>query len=522
LLLIACANIANLLLARATTRRKEIALRAALGAGRGSLVRQLMSESLLLAVVGGGLGILLAFWLIDLLTKLVPADIPRIEAVQINLPVLLFTCGLSLLAALVCGLAPALIASKVNLSEALNTGSSKLGGDRRGNRLRSALVVGQIAVTLMLLIGAGLTSRSLLNLQQVDLGFDPRNVLTFRLQLHGENYTEVGKTRDYLQQLLERIEAQPGLVSAGAVMIRPLEGPVGWNVRYATEGQSRDEMMKNVVLNCESITPHFLHSIGIPLKAGREFTEQDDLNAPQVVIISETMARSIFAPGVDPIGKRIKVGGQGWCTIVGIAGDARLRELREMRWNIYVPYRQFANPVTYVAVRTTSDPTSFISMIRREVAELDPNQAIMSVMTMEQRVSTALARPRFNALLLNLLSALAAVLAVVGIYGVVSSSVIQDTHEIGIRIALGARAIQVLKHVMRRGIILALVGVGTGLFGAFALTSLMADLLYGVSATDPLTFVAIALLLTAVALLACWIPARRATKVDPMIALRCE
>jgi putative ABC transport system permease protein len=521
LLLIACANIANLQLARATSRRREIALRAALGAGRGRLARQLMIESLALAVAGGGLGVLLAYWILDALISLAPADIPRIEAVEINLPALLFTCGLTLLAAFVCGLAPALIASKVNLTEALNAGG-KIGGERRGKRLRGALAVAQFAVTLALLIGAGLVSRSLLNLQRIDPGFDLRNAMTFHLQLRGGKYPDVEKTRDYFQQLLERVEAQPGVVAAGAVLMRPLEAPVGWYVRYATDGQSTDEMMRNAILNCVSVTPHYLRAIGTPLKAGRDFTEQDDGAAPQVAIISETTARKAFAPGVDPIGKLINIGGQGWRTIVGVAGDARLLDLKDARGNVYVPYRQFAYPVSYVAVRSASDPAALMAMVRREAAALDPEQAVMSVMTMEQRVSTALARPRFNALLLNLLSALAAALAAVGIYGVISYSVAQRTREIGIRLALGAKRSDVLRLVIRQGMALAGAGVAIGLAASLALTRLMQGLLYGVSATDLLTFACASLLLGAVAVAACWLPARRATKVDPMVALREE
>jgi putative ABC transport system permease protein len=521
LLLIACANIANLQLARATSRRKEIALRAALGAGRGRLARQLMIESLALAAAGGGMGVLLAFWILDALISLAPADIPRIEAVEINLPALLFTCGLTLLSAFVCGLAPALIASKVNLAEALNAGG-KIGGEQRGKRLRGALAVAQIAITLALLIGAGLVSRSLFNLQRIDPGFDQRNAMTFQLQLHGGKYPDVEKTRDYYRQLLERIEARPGVVAAGAVLMRPLEAPVGWFVRYATDGQSTDEMMRNAILNCVSVTPHYLRAIGTPLKSGRDFTEQDDGGAPQVAIISETMARNAFAPGVDPIGKRINVGGQGWRTIVGVAGDARLIDLKDARWNVYVPYRQFPYPVSYVAIRFASDPAALMAMVRREAAALDPEQAVMSVMTMEQRVSTALARPRFSALLLNLLSALAAALAAVGIYGVISYSVAQRTREIGIRLALGAKRGDVLRLVIRQGIALAGAGVAIGLAASLALTRLMQGLLYGVSATDLLTFAGAALLLGAVAVAACWLPARRATRVDPMVALREE
>ena len=521
LLLIACANVANLQLARATSRRKEIALRAALGAGRGRLARQLMIESLALAAVGGGMGVLLAYWILDALISLAPADIPRIEAVEINLPALLGACGLTLLAALVCGLGPALIASKVNLVEALNAGG-KIGGEQRGKRLRGALAVAQIAITLALLIGAGLVSRSFFNLQRIDTGFDQRNAMTFQLQLHGGKYPDVEKTRDYFRQLLERIEARPGVVAAGAVLMRPLEAPVGWFVRYATDGQSTDEMMRNAILNCVSVTPHYLRAIGTPLKAGRDFTEQDDGDAPQVAIISETMARNAFAPGVDPIGKRVNIGGQGWLTIVGVAADARLIDLKDARWNVYVPYRQSASPVSYVAIRAASDPAALMATVRREVAALDPEQAVMSAMTMEQRVSASLARPRFNALLLNLLSALAAALAAVGIYGVISYSVAQRTREIGIRLALGAKRSDVLRLVIRQGMALVGGGVAIGLAASWALTRLMQGLLYGVSATDLLTFAGAALLLGAVAAAACWLPARRATKVDPMVALREE
>jgi putative ABC transport system permease protein len=523
LLLIACANIANLQLARATSRRREIALRAALGAGRGRIARQLMIESLALAVAGGGLGVLLAAWLIGPITRLAPADVPRIEAVGINLPALFFTCGLTLLSALVCGLAPALIASKANLTESLNAGG-KIGGERRGKRLRGALVVAQIAVALALLVGAGLISRSLLNLRQIDPGFDQRNVLTFQLQLHGRKYPEVEKTRDYFQQLLERIQAQPGVIAAGAVLMRPLEAPVGWYARYATDGQSVDDMMRNTILNCVSVTPNYLRAIGTPLKAGRDFTEQDDGGAPQVAIISETMARTAFAAGVDPVGKRIRMGRE-WRTIVGVAGDARTIDLKDAKWNVYLPYRQFAYPVSYVAIRSASDPTApaaLLRMVRREVAALDPEQAVMSAMTMEQRVSTSLAQPRFNALLLNLLSAVAAALAAVGIYGVISYSVAQRTREIGVRLAIGAKRRDVLRLVIGQGMALAAAGVAIGLAASFALTRLMKGLLYGVSATDMWTFTGAAALLGAVAIAACSLPARRAMKVDPMVALREE
>jgi putative ABC transport system permease protein len=320
--------------------------------------------------------------------------------------------------------------------------------------------------------------------------------------------------------LLERLEAQPGVIAAGAILIRPLEGNIGWDVGFATEGQSPDEIKRNAVLNCEAITPHYFRSMGIPIKGGREFNEQDDADAPKVVIISETMAETIFASGADPIGKRINVGGHGWSTIVGVAGDARYRELRKGRWDVYVPYRQFAFPPLYVTIRTESEPSSFIPLVRREMAAIDSDQAMTGVMTMEQAVSAALARPRFNALLLNVLSAVAAVLAIVGIYGVMSYSVAQHTHEIGVRLALGAQRPDVLRMVIGQGMKLALIGMGIGVVAAFASMRLLESLLFGVGTTDPLTYAAVAFLLTGVALLACYLPARRATRVDPLVALR--
>jgi predicted permease len=522
LLLIACANIANLLLARSSSRRKEMALRAALGARRGVIVRQLMGESALLCLAGGGLGVLFAYWLIDALVKLAPADIPRIETAGINLPVLVFSVGVTLVAALLCGLAPALAASKVNLNETLNAGSARLGGDARGRGLRDALVVAQIGVTLVLLIGAGLVSRSFLNLRGANLGFDPRNILSFQLQLHGDRYPDVEKTREFSRRLIERLEAQPGVLAAGAALIRPMEGPIGVYVRYATEGQSKDDVMRNPILNCETITPNYLRSIGLLLKAGRDFGPQDTAQSPPVALIGESMARKQFGSGVDPIGRRIHLGGQGWRTIVGVVGDARLRELKDDHWNVFIPYTQDAGQVSYFAVRTVGDPLSFLSILRREAAALDPEQAPVSVMTMDQRVSTWLAQPRFNALLLNLLSGLAAMLAIVGVYAVISYSVAERTREIGVRMALGAQRRQALNLILGQGIKLTLAGVALGLVGAFALTRVMTGLLYGVNAIDPLTFAATAILLSIVGLAACFLPALRATRINPMIALRGE
>jgi putative ABC transport system permease protein len=527
LLAVACANVANLLLARATSRRREIAVRVALGARRSRIVRQMLAESLLLAAAGGGLGVLLAQWLIRLLAFVAPADIPRIEDAGVNAGVLAFTAAVALLTVFVFGLAPALAASKVDLADALSEGGGKTAGGRRGGRLLGALVVAEVALTAVLLVGAGLVLRSFVNLRQVDAGFDTGNVLTFQLRLHGKKYPDAKSVRGFYRQLTERLEARPGVVAAGAVLIRPLEGSIGWDVPFATAEQSPEEAKRNRVPNFEVVTPHYFRSVGLPLKAGREFNEHDDEGAPKVVIISEAMAREIFAPGADPVGQRIRLfdpsdSDSSWSTVVGVVGDARYRDVRDPRWDVYVPYGQFSFPVRYVTVRTASDPAAFADVVRGEVAALDPDQAVAALKTTSELFSENVARPRFNTLLLVLLSALAALLAAIGIYGVMSYSVRQRTREIGIRLALGAQPRDVLKLVVRRAMALALVGVAGGLLVAAAVTRLMEGLLYGVSAVDPATFSAIAVALACVAFLSSYAPARRATKVNPMAALRNE
>ncbi len=526
LLLIAAANIANLLLAHATARRKEFAVRAALGASRWQIVRQLLCESLVLASCGGAVGVLLAYWLVDLLVYVAPADIPRVEDVRLNATVLIFSVAITLLTALIFGLFPALTATKLNLNEALSEGSSKLAGERSGRRLRGALVVAEVALTIVLLSGATLILRSFVNLSRVNLGFDPHNALTMQLRLTGAKYRQPEARRAFFRQLIERLEAQPGIIAASAVLIRPLEGTVGWDMPFALEGQSAAEAHRNVVPNFEAVTPHYFRTFGITLKAGREFSEQDTDQTPPSVIINETMARTLFAPGVDPLGKRIKLDpstpDEPWRTIVGVAGDVRYRELQGARWDIYVPYTQSTVTLNHFALRTTTAPASFVTTVRREVAALDPQLAVASVATMEELLTTNLARPRFNALLLNWLSALALLLAAVGIYGVTAYAVAQRTSELGIRMALGAQATDILKLVIGQGMRLALPGIALGLIAALALTRLLKNLLFGVSASDPLTFVGLSLLLAVVALLACWIPARRATRVDPLVALRYE
>jgi putative ABC transport system permease protein len=526
LLLIASANIANLLLARATSRRKEFAVRAALGASRWQIIRQLMTESIVLAVCGGMLGVLLAHWLVDLLIRVAPADVPRISDVHLNLPALAFSALVTLSASLLFGLIPALATSKLNLSETLNEGSVKLSGERSGKRLRSALIVAEVAITIVLLAGATLILRSFVNLSRVNLGLEPSNVLTMQLRLTGARYHSPEARREFFRQLVDRLEAQPGVVAASGVLIRPLEGTVGWEMDYALEGQSVNEAQRNTVANFEAITPHYFHTFNIPVKAGREFIEQDKSDSEPVVIISETMAKQLFGTAADAVGKRLKFdpasADERWRTIVAVAGDVRYRELQDIRWDVYVPHAQSTVNLNHFAVRTATDAAAFLPIVRREVAAMDASQAVASVATMEQLVAASLARPRFSTVLLNWLSALAVLLAAVGIYGVVAYSVAQRTGELGIRIALGAQTRDILRLVIKEGMQMALTGVGIGLIAASLLTRLMNSLLFGVSATDPLTFVVIALVLAAIALLACYVPARRATRVDPMVALRYE
>ncbi|MCP9495783.1 MAG: ABC transporter permease [Pyrinomonadaceae bacterium MAG19_C2-C3] len=526
LLLIACANIANMLLARATVRRRETAVRAALGASRARLARQFLTESLTLALIGGALGILLAYRLIDLLVYLAPGDVPRIDEVALDASVLFFACGVTLLTAVVFGGVPALVTSQINLNETLKESGAKLAGERRGKRLRGALVVAEIAITVVLLVGAGMILRSFLNLRDVPLGFEPRGVLTLQLSLQGRKYANPQLRQEFYGSLLERLEAQPGVIAAAGILIRPLEGTIGWDVPYATESQTPDEARRNEVPNYEVITPHYFRAMNIPLIQGRDFTGQDTLQTPPVVIISDRMAERIFPTGVDPLGRRIKLDPSDaespWLAVVGVVGDARYRQLEDTRFDVYVPYKQSTVGVRYLTIRTASDPAAFASVVRRELALLDSEQAITSVATMEQLVKNALARPRFNTLLLALLGLLALTLAAVGIFGVIAYTVAQRTHEIGVRIALGAQQSDVLHLIVGQGLRLTGLGLAIGLAIAFATTGVMKSLLYGVAATDPTVYCVVALALIVIALLACYIPARRAMKIDPMIALRYE
>ncbi|MCI0392626.1 MAG: ABC transporter permease [Acidobacteria bacterium] len=526
-LLIACANVANLVLARAAAREKELAVRAALGARRIRLIRQLLTESLMLALAGGVLGVALAVWGVDALLTLSPADLPRLEEVGINLWVLTVTLALTALTGILFGLFPALRASKTNMTQSLKDGSRSVAGGGSSQRLRSALVVAEIALSLVLLISAGLMMRSFMRLTRVDPGFIAHNVLTMKMTLPRAKYKDGAATANFYRQLLEKIQALPGVQSAAAISHLPLSNDY-WGGTMTFEGVTANAERGNLAsfeVDQRAISPDYFKTMKTPLLAGRFFAPQDiGSGTPRFAIIDETLARRLW-PNASPIGRRMTFGRfpekpETWVEIVGVVKHIRHHRLdADVREQVYYP--ALFTGMT-LAISTASDPLSLVGAVRGAVQSLDRDQPVYRIRTMDELMVGALAPARFTLLLLMIFAGLAAALAMVGIYGVMSHAVAQRTNEIGVRMALGAQQRDVLRLVVGQGMKLALLGVAGGLMVALLLTRLMHDLLFGVSATDPLTFALIALLLALVALLACWIPARRATKVDPMIALRCE
>ncbi|MFN0107534.1 MAG: ABC transporter permease [Blastocatellia bacterium] len=524
-LLIACANVANLLLARATARHKEIAVRSALGANRWRVIRQLLTESLTLSLVGGCLGLLLAWWGIEMLVRIIPEDVPRLAEITLDRWVFGFTLLVSALTGIIFGLAPALQASKVELTEAMKEGgrSSNSGGR---SKLRNALVVAEIAVAIVVLVGAGLLLQSFRNLQQVDLGYDTRNVLTASVEIPDTQYPKQEQAAAFYNGLMEKVKALPGVESASAITPLPLSGDT-FSISFEVEGRNipKGELPSS---HFRVISDEYFPTMKIPLLAGRDFAISDSATSSPVVIINEAFAQKHF-PGETPLGKHLKpgisMGGEKkWYEIVGIVKNVKHRQSlsRDYEPEYYFPHRQLSFGSMNLVVRAKNDPRSLVGALQHEVSSLDKNVPLYRPKTLEQYLGVAVSQPKFNALLLTLFAGLALLLTAIGLYGVMAYSVMQRTQEIGVRIALGAQNSDVLKMVLRQGLRLTVIGLAVGLGAAFGLTRLMSALLYGVSANDPLTFVAIALLLTFVGLLACWIPARRATKVDPMIALRCE
>jgi len=518
-LLIACANVANLLLVRAASREREIALRTALGAGRGRIIRQMITESLLLALIGGALGAFLALWGVQLLVSLSGDNIPRTSPVTIDATVLGFTLLISLLTGVVFGLAPALRTLKFNLTSSLKEGGRGSGEGPQRHRTRNALVVLESAVAVVLLIGAGLLVRSLLRLQHTNPGFNAQNVLTFRIDLPDKKYPTPEKAAQFFSQLEAQTSNLPGVESVGMVSELPLTGQLN-DMPYYVEGRPPATPDQGFDNDFRRVNQHYFKAMRIPLLRGRNFTAQEVREGAHVIIVSELLVQQVF-PNEEPLGKRLvmAMGNQPF-DIVGVVGDIRHSGLE----NDPLPamYMPAYEPGTNVVIRTQGNSGNLIAAVREELQQLDPDQPIAAIKTMEQWINTAVAEPRYRTTLIGLFAALALLLATIGIYGVMSYSVTQRTHEIGVRMALGARQSDVMKMVVRQGMLLVLIGVGLGLAVAIALTRVMATLLFGITARDPLTFVVVAGLLAVVALLACYLPARRATKVDPLIALRYE
>ncbi len=521
-LLIACANVANLLLARAAERRKEIAIRTALGAGRARLVRQLLTESLLLAGLGGGLGLLIALWGTDLLVRVSPGSIPRSSEIHIDGPVLGFTLGVSLLTGLVFGLLPAIQISRSNLHETLKEGGRTSDAASR-HLARNVLVVSEVALALVLLICAGLMIKSFRRVVSVDPGFNSAGLLTMELALPRSKYAEPGKQRAFLDQALDRIEALPGVESAAAVTTAPLSGN-DLIYSFQMDGMPTPSSGENPSANYYAVSHDYFRTMSIPLRKGRLFTARDTGSSARVAIVDETFVRR-FAPDQDPIGKMFAIGNNSSVKreIVGIVGSVNQYALESgANAAMYEPLEQQPSRFVALMVRGGANPSPLAPSVRGAVSAVDNQQAVFAVKTMEQVISESIAPRRLTVFLLSIFAALALALAAVGLYGVISYSVTQRTHEMGIRMALGARGEDVMKLVLGQGMTLTMTGVVIGLVGALAATRLLASLLFSVSATDPLVFGGIAGLQAGVAFMASYLPARRATKVDPMVALRCE
>jgi predicted permease len=521
-LFISCANVANLQLARATTRQKEIAIRSAMGATTARLVRQLLTESIMLALAGGGCGLLLAAWAVDLIAKFGPQDVPRLHEVSLDSTVLIFTLVVSLLTGILFGLAPALQNSRLNLNETLKETGGRWGQGREGKRLRGLLVIFETALALVLLVGAGLLINSFVRLLRVPPGFDPEGVVIARTAMPATRYPKHQQSKALYKQVSERLAALPGVQSVGVASNLPLIGE--WQIGFIIDGRASNEYYN---ASSALVSNDYFRAMGIQLIRGRAFTDEDREDTLPVIIINETMARN-FWPGEDPIGHRIKWGGWGkdaWLTIVGVAADIKVSSLEaELMPAVYMPIFQIprARPNTVFIARTNAGETSLISAVRGEIRAADEELPVYDIRTMKQVVAESISQRRFSMMLLAVFAATALLLAAIGLYGVISFSVTERTQEIGIRMALGASRREVLKLVLGEGLYLSLTGIFLGIAGAFVLTRLMSSLLFAVSATDPVTFAATSLVLAGVALGACFIPAHRATKVDPMVALRHE
>lgn len=550
-LLIACANVASLLLTRSLSRQKEVSIRAALGASRWRLVRQLLTESLLLSLVGGVAGLLIAYWGIDALVATLPDSqlnaLPFLKSLRIDSSILAFSFGLSLLTGIVFGLAPAIQSSRPDLNEVLKEGGRFSAGGAR-HRLRSVLVTTEIAMAVVLLVGAGLMMKSLLKLLQSNVGFNPENVLTMTVALPAAKYSDAGKQVTFYDQLNERVQSLPGVNGSGTVNVLPLQG--GNTTRFYVDGDPVPPPGQEIEANIRVVDESYFQTLGVPIIAGRAFDDRDGeaqrqaaqaqaqaqaqnpgqnqtpAPIPGVVIIGKTLADKVFA-GRDPVGRRLAYNSFAGQTdlVIGVVGDVKIGGLDEMiRPVIYYPFRRFPGVGTNLVVRTNGDPTALAAAIRNQTRELEPDVAVFNVRPMVELIgdSPAAFMRRFPALLIGIFAGVALLLASIGIYGVVSYSVSQQTHYIGVRMALGAQGSDILKMVLKQGLVLALAGVAIGVVAALALMRLLSSLLFEVKTNDLGTFALVVSTLFLVALLACYLPARRATKVDPLVALRYE
>ena len=523
LLLIACANVANLLLAQATTRQREVAVRLALGASRGRLVRQLLTESLTLSAAGGALGLLLALWGTQLMVGTSAVNLPRADEISINPRVILFSLLVSIGTGLIFGLAPALQATKADLTTALKESEARITAGLRQHRLRGLLVIAEVALTCVLLIGAGLMVNSFVHLLRVDPGFNPASVTAFTISLPRSKYAEKNRQVAFFQDLAERISVMPGVRAVGAINNLPTNGQ-SMTSPVEIEGQPAVNSDKSKYVQYAKVQGDYFRAMSIPLLRGRLFSDRDNGQAPPVAIINQALARQYF-PGEDPLGKKLKTmfQGRGMREIVGVVGDVHHSgPLKDAPPQVYEPYPD--NPTSAASVIVLAELPSpvLVAAVRSAVQTLDKDQPIDRIAPMSQLLADSIAQPRFYTLLLTVFAAIASALAAIGIYGVTAYAVAQRTREIGIRMALGAQLSDVLKLILSNGVKLTIIGVAIGLAGAFLLTRALTSLLSGVSATDPATFIFVSFLLVAVALLASYLPARRATKVDPLVALRYE
>jgi putative ABC transport system permease protein len=521
-LLIGCANVTNLLLVRATTRQREMAIRAALGARRSRIVRQLTTESLLLALLGGLVGWPLAIWGLQALLAVAPPDLPRLSSVTIDRSALLFSFGVTLLTAIAFGVAPAVQLAKVDLNRALKVS----GGDGRQGipqqRVGNLLISAEVALAITLLVGGGLLARTVWQLQRVKLGFDERNALTVTLQLPEKKYADDHSVGLFSQQLVQEISTLPGVESSAVARILPIMHnlPAGFYV----EGRQRQPDNQLPLTNYSAVSPAYFKAMGIPLVAGRAFTDRDGENSPRVAIISESLAQHFFS-GENPIGKRINVttGQERYREIIGIVGDVKQKGLtQETAPHTYEPFAQAPDRFMTLVMRTSSDPMALVPAIRSKVLALDSDLPLQRVSTLDRVIANSIRPQRFTSAVLAVFAGVALFLAAAGLYGVISYSVAQRTRELGIRVALGAQVPDVMKLVLKEGMKFVLIGEVVGLAAAFGLTRLLSTLLFGVTPTDAPTFIGVTLMSTAVGLVACYIPARRATKVDPLVALKAE